>query len=200
MVDHVLATDRWPTVALVGFSLGGNQTLKYLGEKSDEIDPRVAGAVTFSVPCDLAASSVRLGEWQNRIYMARFMRTLREKVRRKEKLYPGELELTGLDAMRTFRQFDDRYTAPLHGFRDAADYWEQCGSIRYVDTIRVPALLVNAADDPFLAGRCFPREEAQRHDHFHLEVPRHGGHVGFIARGGEYYSERRAAEFLEACG
>lgn len=197
VVDHVLATDRWPQVALVGFSLGGNQTLKYLGEQGDAVDARLVGAVAFSVPCDLAASSVRLGEWQNRIYMARFMKTLREKVRRKERSFPGQLALEGLDEMRTFRQFDDRYTAPLHGFADAEDYWQQCGSVRFLADIRVPALMVNAADDPFLAGGCFPREQAEASEWFHLEVPRHGGHVGFVSRGGTYWSEARARAFLE---
>jgi len=198
VVERVLADGRWESVALVGFSLGGNQTLKYLGEQAEAVDARVVGAVVFSVPCDLAASSVRLAEWQNRIYMARFMKTLRAKVRRKAERFPDQLDLVGLATMRTFREFDDRYTAPLHGYADAADYWAQCGSIRFLDAICVPSLLVNAADDPFLAGLCFPREVASRHAHLHLEVPRHGGHVGFIEPGGEYYSERRAGEFLEA--
>lgn len=200
VIDHVLSSERWAEVALVGFSLGGNQTLKYLGEKSVEVDPRIVGAVGFSVPCDLAASSVRLGEWQNRIYMARFMKTLREKVRRKERLFPGQLPLDGLDRMRTFREFDDRYTAPLHGFADAADYWARCGSGRFLADIRVPSLLVNATDDPFLAGRCFPREEAAASAWLHLEMPRHGGHVGFIRRAATYWSETRAVEFLSSCG
>ena len=196
VVDHVLAAGRWSELGLVGFSLGGNQTLKYLGEQGGAIDARVGGAVAFSVPCDLAASSVRLGEWQNRLYMARFMKTLREKVRGKERLFPGQLPLAGLDEMRTFRQFDDRYTAPLHGFVDAQDYWDQCGSLRFLADIRVPALLVNAADDPFLAGRCFPRDEAEANDAFFLEVPPHGGHVGFVTRDQTYWSESRAVQFL----
>ena len=196
VVEHVLAQSRWRQVALVGFSLGGNQTLKYLGEQGETVDPRIAGAVVFSVPCDLAASSVRLGEWQNKIYMARFMKTLREKVRRKERMFPGQLDLTGLDSMKTFREFDDRYTAPLHGFADAQDYWERCGSVRFLHRIRVPSLLVNAADDPFLAGRCFPQQEAEANDAFFLEVPRQGGHVGFETRDETHWSESRAVEFL----
>jgi predicted alpha/beta-fold hydrolase len=200
VIEHMLNTRRWHHVALVGFSLGGNQILKYLGEKSTGVDSRIVGAVAFSVTCDLAASSVRLGEWRNRLYMARFMHTLRAKVREKAARFPGRLDLSGLDGVRTFREFDDRFTAPLHGFTDAADYWEQCGSIRFVDRICRPTLLVNAADDPFLAGRCFPREEAAAHAWFHLEVPSHGGHVGFVARGNEYWSEARAGEFLARIG
>ena len=204
VLQHVLGQDRWDAVALVGFSLGGNQTLKLLGELGGEVDQRVVGAVTFSVPCDLAASSVRLGEWQNRIYMGRFMKTLRQKVMAKERMFPGRLGLEGLAQMRTFRQFDDRYTAPLHGFRDAQDYWEQCGSVRFLSAIRVPTLLVNAEDDPFLAGRCFPVVEAEANSKFWLETPKHGGHVGFVTRGGgsggEYWSEARAGTFLDEVG
>jgi len=197
VVEHVLDQAQWSQVALVGFSLGGNQTLKYLGEQRDAVDPRLVGAVAFSVPCDLAASSVRLGEWQNRIYMARFMKTLRQKVIIKERMFPGQLELTELPQMKTFQQFDDRYTAPLHGFVDAMDYWQQCGSGRLLDQIRVPTLMVNAANDPFLAGECFPRATAAASDSFHLEIPAHGGHVGFVTRSAEYWSESRAVTFLE---
>ena len=199
VLDHVLASGKWREVALVGFSLGGNQTLKLLGELGDTVDERVVGAVAFSVTCDLAASSIRLGEWQNQIYMARFMKTLRQKVITKERLFPGQLDLTGLEDMRTFKQFDDRYTAPLHGFADAEDYWAKCGSVRFIDSIRVPTLLVNALDDPFLGGRCFPREEAASNPHLHLETPARGGHVGFVTFGqeGEYWSETRATAFLE---
>lgn len=198
VLNHVLAKDKWRQVALVGFSLGGNQTLKLLGELSDSIDERVVGAVAISVTCDLAASSVRLGEWQNRIYMAHFMKTLRRKVITKERMFPGQLDLTDLEDMRTFKQFDDRYTAPLHGFVDAEDYWAKCGSIGFIDAISVPTLLINALDDPFLGGRCFPREEASTNPRFYLETPNRGGHVGFVTFGnaGEYWSEARAADFL----
>lgn len=198
VLAEVLQQDRWKQAALVGFSLGGNQTLKLLGERGDAVDERVVGAATFSVPCDLVESSLCLGEWQNRLYMARFMKTLRQKVIAKERMFPGKLDVAALGGMRTFRQFDDRYTAPLHGFRDAMDYWQQSGSGRLLADIRVPALMVNAWDDPFLAGRCFPREEAEANPNFWLETPRHGGHVGFVTRGrgGEYWSETRAVEFL----
>lgn len=183
-------------VSLVGFSLGGNLTLKYLGEA--ERDPRIAAAATFSVPVDLAASSVALGRPQNALYMTYFLQSLRAKVLRKAEQFPDEVDVAGLRRIRTFHQFDDRYTAPLHGFLDAADYWARSSSRQFLPGIRIPTLLVNAADDPFLAPECFPRAEAAASTHFYLEVPRHGGHVGFVVHGGEYWSETRAASFLEA--
>ena len=190
------ALGRYATVALVGFSLGGNMTLKYLGERG--VDAPVARAVAFSVPVDLAASSVALARWENAVYMRYFLRSLRGKVRAKAQQFPNAVDTGGLRALRDFQGFDDRYTAPLHGFTDAADYWARASSRPFLSAIRVPTLLVNAADDPFLASACYPRDEAEASGHLWLEVPARGGHVGFVSRGAAYWSETRAAEFLEA--
>jgi len=200
VVRHVLAAPRHEQVALIGFSLGGNMTLKYLGERGDAIDPRIIGAVTFSVPCDLAASSARLAAWTHRIYMRRFLRPMADKLEAKARLFPGRLNLSGLRAMRTFAEFDERFTAPLHGFTGAADYWARASSRQFLPSIHVPTLLVNARDDPFLAGGCFPIPEAEQSQFVRLEMPASGGHVGFLTRGhrhGEYWSETRAATFLD---
>jgi len=184
-------------VALVGFSLGGNMTLKYLGERGDTAP--VDRAVALSVPVDLAASSVALARWENGLYMRYFLRSLRRKVHVKAQQFPGEVSTDGLAAIRDFQGFDDRYTAPIHGFEDADDYWRQSSSKQFLDAIRVPTLLINAADDPFLTPDCYPTEIAQRSDHFWLEMPRHGGHVGFVTFGhdGAYWSEERTADFLD---
>ena len=98
-----------------------------------------------------------------------------------------------------FREFDDRYTAPIHGFRDAEDYWARCSARFFLEAIRCPALLLSAADDPFLAPECYPLKVAEAHEWLHLEMPAHGGHVGFVGSGlepEEYYSERCAVRFL----
>ncbi|MEO0446182.1 MAG: alpha/beta fold hydrolase [Verrucomicrobiota bacterium] len=200
IVDHVLEASPFHTLGLVGFSLGGNMTLKYLGEEGGAVDPRIRGGVAFSVPCDLASSSIRLAAWENRIYMKHFLRSLRAKVREKAVRFPGTLDLTGIEQMRSFEEFDDRFTAPLHGFRDARDYWEKASSRPFLSQISIPALLVNARDDPFLTEACFPEKEARESDTFFLELPRSGGHVGFLSWGREYWSERRAVEFLGEFG
>ncbi len=197
VIAHALATVGYEQVALIGFSLGGNMTLKYLGEEGESIDPRIVGAVTFSVPCDLKSSALRLADRSNRIYMRRFLRTLADKVRRKMAVMPGMLSDEGLKGIATFQEFDDRYTAPLHGFRDAEEYWARSSSRAFLERIRVPALLVNALDDPFLAPPCYPAAEAERSRYFHLETPRSGGHVGFVAAGPDRrWMEWRALEFL----
>lgn len=196
VVSHALAAHPASRIDLVGFSLGGNMTLKYLGER--EVPARVHRAVAFSVPCDLASSSVRLASRSNRIYMDRFLRSLRDKLVEKQPRFPAQIDLNGISRIRNFKQFDDRFTAPLHGFRDAEDYWERASSRPFLGRITVPALLVNAANDPFLGSGCFPREEARASETFHLEVPEDGGHVGFLSAERDYWSERRALEFLGA--
>lgn len=201
VVEHVFRDGRYGRAALVGFSLGGNLTLKYLGDLGAAVDPRLVGAVAFSVPCDLAASSRALESRANRIYMARFLRDLRRKIRAKMAVFPGQVSDAGLDAMRTFREFDGAYTAPLHGFRDAADYWKRASCRPVLGRIAVRTLLVNARNDPFLPAECFPECEARDSAWFHLDAPREGGHLGFLpARPGPYWSERRAVEFLSAHG
>lgn len=195
VIRHAARVHPAENIDLIGFSLGGNLVLKYVGERGAGIAPNIHRAVAFSVPCELACSSAKLSEWHNRIYMERFLRTLRAKVREKHPRFPAELDISGLERMRTFAEFDGRFTAPLHGFADADDYWKRSSCRQFLPGIRVPALLVTAANDPILGPACYPREEAEESAAFHLEIPAEGGHVGF-GTGREYWSETRAAEFL----
>lgn len=200
VIDHALATGRYHRLALIGFSLGGNLTLKYLGDLGPDADRRITHAVAFSVPCDLASSSLQLEKFGNRIYMSQFLLRLRQKIREKTSRFPEQLSDTGLDAMRTFREFDGAYTAPLHGFTSAEDYWHRASCAPVLSRIAIPTLLVNAQNDPFLARPCFPIEAARRNPALHLEMPRTGGHIGFISfnRQNEYWSETRAVGFLHS--
>jgi len=198
LIRHAVKTHPAKKIDLVGFSLGGNLTLKYVGERGGEIDPMIHRAVAFSAPCELACSSRKLSKWRNRIYMERFLKTLRAKVVAKHQRFPAAIDITGVGKMRTFAQFDDRFTAPLHGFKDAQDYWTRSSSKQFLKNIRIPTLLVSAANDPILGPDCYPFAEAEENDSFFLEVPQQGGHVGF-GSGGEYWSEKRAAEFLSGC-
>ncbi len=200
VLRHVENQNQYDRIDLVGFSMGGNITLKYLGEMGERISPVIQRAVAFSVPCDLASASIELARMSNKVYMRRFLRSLHEKIKMKMAAQPGCLDDSGYSKLKNFKQFDDRYTAPLHGFRDAQDYWQQCSSKFYLSGIRRPALLVSAKDDPFLSVDCFPYEEARRSRFLFLEVPDNGGHVGFIdfPGDGSYWLERRAIEFLGA--
>jgi hypothetical protein len=197
VVSHALK-GRYRNLFLSGFSMGGNLTLLYLGQQGEQLDSRVSGAVTYSVPADLAGSADMLALPSRKIYMQRFLRDLHGKMQEKARRYPELIDVTGYEDIRNFHQFDNRYTAPLHGFKDAQDYWDSCSALYRLKDIRVPALMVNAADDPFLSRACFPESRKLLGAYVKLEAPRWGGHVGFVehAKDGYYWSERRAMDFV----
>jgi Predicted hydrolase of the alpha/beta-hydrolase fold len=197
VIDRVLA-EGYTSVSLVGFSLGGNLTLRYLGERGRDVDARIRGAAALSAPVDLSASADRIDRWTNWHYVQYFLRSLRRKMRVKARQHPDRVSTRHLQEIRTLRGFDDAYTAPLHGFEDATDYYRRASSKPLLPDISVPALLLNAANDPFLPPSCYPRELARAHGPLTLEVPESGGHVGFVAfnNRGEYWSERRTTSFL----
>jgi predicted alpha/beta-fold hydrolase len=195
LIEH--ASAGYQNIVLVGFSIGGNLTLKYLGDQGAAIHPSIKGAVAFSVPCDLASSARILESRINSIYMNHFLRDLRRKIREKAATFPERISTEGLDRIRTFREFDGTYTAPLNGFLSAEDYWAKASSKPSLPGIAVPTLLINALNDPFLGPECFPREEAVANPHLSLELPASGGHLGFITFAKEYWSETRAVEFCE---
>lgn len=198
-VTHVSQTYHYSRIALIGFSLGGNVILKYLGERGDSAFPLIHRAVAFSVPCDLASSSYKISERSNCLYLKRFLRMLRKKIRMKMLVMPDLINDNEYHTVKDFKQFDDRYTAPLNGFKNAEDYWERSSCKPFLHAISVPTLLISAADDPFLPDPCYPREEANANPNLFLEIPEKGGHVGFVARTeqGQYWSETRALEFLQ---
>ncbi len=197
VVRHALAGGA-ERVGLIGFSLGGNVTLKWLGEQGDDVDERVVGAVAVSVPIDLASSAAVMEAWSRRVYMRRFLRSLEEKVAQKAGAYPDVPDAAPIRRMTSFREFDGHFTAPVHGFDSAEDYWRRASSRPLLPAIRVPTLLVQALDDPFLSDLCYPREAADANPALTLLTPSHGGHVGFVRRGGEFWSETVAARFLDA--
>ena len=186
-------------IALVGFSMGGNQILKYLGENPDRSPPQLVAAVAFSVPCHLPGSAAVLDQPGNAVYMRYFLQSLRKKVRQKHAVYPKLYPLGGLEAIHTFAEFDGQYTAPIHGFASARDYWEKAACLPHLPHIARPSLLVNARNDPFLSAGCYPVDTARQSRFLFLEMPDNGGHVGFTSRLGEaaYWSETRAVEFFK---
>jgi predicted alpha/beta-fold hydrolase len=198
VVQHALKSGAYDKAAMIGFSLGGNLTLMYLGSKGSSLDPRIQAAVVFSVPCDLKAGSLELAKKKNYIYMKQFLVSLHEKIKLKMEQMPGVINDNGYESIKDFKGFDDRYTAPINGFKDAEDYWFKCSSSRFLSEITIPTLIVNAKDDPFLVDGCYPIRQAEESNYVHLEMPRSGGHVGFVQfnEDGSYWSENRAIEFL----
>lgn len=194
-----VASEGYLEAGLVGFSMGGNQLLKYLGERREDLPDVISGAAAVSVPCDLAACSVLLSQPRNYMYMAYFLRTLRRKMREKYEMFPDLFDISNIDSIRTFKEFDDAFTAPLNGFADAEDYWEKASCLRFLPEIAVPTLLINAQNDPFLSENCYPRREAEENPHLYLLMPEQGGHVGFPTIVGKTvgWLENVIVDFLE---
>lgn len=193
------AAKNYDTLALVGFSLGGNITLKYLGEASPH--PKIKAGIAISTPVNLAWSARALDQRKdNRLYLKRFLKTLLQKMEGKAKQFPGLFDPSLLQDVHGFQEFDDRFTAPMHGFINADDYWTRCSSRQFVRHIQLPTLLMNARNDPFLTEESFPEPEAAASPFFHLETPQSGGHVGFLdfRKGLRTWAERRTVEFLQS--
>ena len=195
VVRHAI-TMGYREIFLIGFSLGGNLTLKYLGEQGNLLHPAIRKAVAFSVPLNLKTSCDKISTPGNWIYSQRFLTSLKKKVLEKSRLLP-ELDTTPLSKINSLLAFDDLYTAPLHGFKNALHYYEQCSSIRFIETSQRPVLVVNAKNDPFLSPDCFP--SWVQNPNVTFEYPERGGHVGFtlFTENGLYWSELRALDFLQ---
>jgi uncharacterized protein len=194
IVQYAENLQQYTSIYLIGFSLGGNVTLKYAGEGMPPIVKKVVG---LSVPLDLKSSSEKISLPSNRIYANRFLKSLKNKILMKANVVKG-LDTSSIEKIKTLKEFDDRYTAPLHGFRDAEEYYYKCSSIRFINAIQVPALIINAKNDPFLSPECFPYNELKDHPFVLFESPERGGHVGFsqFISSGLYWSEQRALSFL----
>lgn len=198
MVQHVLRHCQYERIVLIGFSMGGNLTLVYLGSRGRRTPRQLSGAVVFSVPCDLASSAEVLARKQSTLYMRNFLSSLHRKIQAKMKMMPGRISDHDFHRIKNFKDYDERYTAPLHGFNSAEDYWEKCSSLAFIPKIRIPTLVVNAEDDPFLSDECYPVEAVSENAYVLLETPPSGGHVGFIQfnKDRSYWSENRAMEFI----
>ena len=182
----------------IGFSLGGNLVLKYLGENGPALDAQTAlGRRGFGAlrPCDQRppARPAR----QPDLYQAFSAHPQGQSPLESPAATRASSTLPKLAAAHTLRAFDDLFTAPVHGFRDAEDYWRRCSALNFLDRIRVPTLVINARNDPFLDGACFPYAAARRNPQLFLETPRSGGHVGFLPRvwNGLFWHEARIVRF-----
>ncbi len=204
-VRHLRAQRPMAPLYAVGYSLGGNVLLKYLGESG--ADSQLQGAVAVSVPFRLDQCADRIGLGFSRIYQAHFMREMIAYVKDKQRLFSHQgqadrlsiLEKLGpLDGMRTFWEFDGRITAPLHGYADAQDYYKRASSRYFLGRIETPTLIIQAADDPFVFSHSVP-DASELSTSTELELHAHGGHVGFVAgspRRPIYYLERRIPQWL----
>ncbi|MFC5412843.1 YheT family hydrolase [Larkinella bovis] len=198
VIQHVLRTKPYRELVLVGYSMGGNIALKYAGVHGKNGPDALRKVVAVSSPTDLEASVRQLDLPRNRFYRNRFMKKLILKLQQKADRFPGKLDMTNLQQVRHWRDFDQFFSAPVNGYRDADDFYTQASAVNYMPDIAVPTLLVNAQNDPLLSSECSPAWLADKHPNIYLETPKTGGHVGFAVRNDEFtWIERRALEFVQ---
>ena len=206
--DTALAIDRISRehpaspLAIAGVSLGGNVLLKFLGERGKDLPPQLLAAAAISVPFDLARSSTRINRGFSRFYQKFFLSSLRRKAQEKAGRFPDLAPAEKISGIRTLADFDNLITGPLHGFRDAQDYYQQSSSLPRLKDIRLQTLLLSAVDDPMLPPEVLDevRDIARQNPNLRLEFAEKGGHAGFIAGSWPwrpfYYAEYRVGEFF----
>lgn len=200
VAESLIREDGLESISLAGFSMGGNLVLKLLGELGKQAPRQIRAGIGVSPAMDLAASADALHDRPNRIYEWKFLRGLRQRIRRKAALYPDRYDTRYLQGIRSLRDFDDQVTARYCGFRDAQDYYARAASSQFLDRIAVPTLILHANDDPFI--RVLPETRRKVLDNpciTYLETE-HGGHCAFLADPNGYdgrWAERQAIAFVQ---
>lgn len=181
VIDRLIKEDPAAVIFCAGTSLGGNVLLKYLGERGDAVPAQVRAAAAISAPFDLAVSARGLEHGFGGRYNRRLVASLRKKTLQKLRRYPGLADRSAVLKARTLEQFDNAVTAPVHGFKNADEYWAASSSLQFLPKIRRPTLLINALDDPFFSGDLLPVKETAENPNLHPLFTRKGGHVGFLS-------------------
>ena len=200
VMRELIDVDRLTAFAVAGYSLGGNLALKLAGDYGADPPTALRAVCAVSPTMDLAVCVDALEEKQNAIYQWHFVRNLKRRMRRKARAWPGKWSLQALPRIKSIREFDDAYTAPFHGFQDAADYYHRASAMRVIDKISIPTLIITAADDPFVPPGPFKERAVVRNRHITVRMTDHGGHCGFVEQSRDgydgYWAEREIVEFL----
>ena len=195
VINYVLSKKQYTEIILVGYSKGGNISMKYAGQKAENIPPEIKKIIAISSPTDLQGSVDVMGK--NGFYTERFKTKLIKFLLNRSELIDNQT-LKYFSKFKYLDDFTDNYIAPLHGFKDGRDYYEQCAAMQFVDKIRVPTLILNAKNDPVLSESCAMLDVAKHSDYIFSEVPNHGGHCGFFQPNsdGIYWGDKRIVEFV----
>jgi hypothetical protein len=169
-------------IFLVGFSVGGNLCIKYLGEAPHLVPHNIKAAITISSPLDLEHTANQLTKGTNKIYLNYFLRSFKARLKIKQKIYPNILGKNFFKGIRNFEDYDNRFTAPWFNYRNAQEYWNEASSLRFLPQVTKPLLFISAIDDPFFAGANLPTGQALENKYLQVETVEQGGHVGFLER------------------
>ncbi|MDP1569911.1 MAG: alpha/beta fold hydrolase [Vicinamibacterales bacterium] len=202
VMEELATRDGLARVAIAGYSLGGNLALKIAGELGGAHGGRLLAVAAVSPVMELGVCVEALERRENALYQWHFVHHLKGRLRRKARAFPGDWDLGPLATLRTVREFDERYTAPHHGFTSAADYYHRASARRVLEHIQVPALILTAADDPFVPPAPFRDPVVAAHPHVTTVITEHGGHCGFVgAPEGDdgYWAERTVVEWIAEC-
>jgi predicted alpha/beta-fold hydrolase len=201
VMRELVERDNISAVAFAGYSLGGNLSLKLAGELGPDAPPQLKAICAVSPTMDLARCVDALERRANFPYQWNFVRNLKARMRRKAAAFPGDYSLDPLRRVWTVRAFDECYTAPHHGFRDAEDYYYRASALRVVDRIRVPTLVLTAEDDPFVPVEPFRDPAVTGNPHLLVRITTHGGHCAFLERADTgydgYWAEREIVNFVD---
>ncbi|MFT4699153.1 MAG: putative alpha/beta-fold hydrolase [Flavobacteriaceae bacterium] len=195
VINFILEKNTYDEIVLLGFSLGGNLLLKYLGER-DILPKQVKKGISISSPLSLKGSLIALQKPENWVYRTSFLLDMRKKYKTKMAKFPDKMNKETLKKIKSLLDFDNLYTAPAHGFKDADDYYANNSCLQFLPNIKVPVYLLNAKNDSFLSSDCYPTGLAKNSKTLFLETPKYGGHVGYHLNNSIYYSEKRTLEFL----
>jgi uncharacterized protein len=200
VVKEFIEQDGLTRLFLVGFSLGGNKVLKLAGEYGDEPPAEVLGVCAVSPSIDLSASTDLIMKRSNWLYHRDFIYRLKQRARTKHKLFPELYDVRGLNQVHTIREFDDRFTARAHGFKGVDDYYYRASSIRVIDRIRIPTLIIHAVDDPFIPFAPLRDPGVANNPYLLLIATERGGHVAFVSAdqkgdADRFWAENRVVEF-----
>ena len=205
VVSELIQHDGLSRLFLVGFSLGGNLVLKLAGEYGDKAPKEVLAVCAVSPSIDLQASAELILKRSNWLYQQDFVRRLKHRLRVKHKLFPDNYDISGLSSVKTLREFDDRYTSRAHGFNGADDYYYRASSIRVINHIRIPTLIIHAEDDPFIPFAPMLDPAVTTNPYILLLATRQGGHVAFLSTNhrislsnpDRFWAENRVLDFCE---
>lgn len=199
VIQHVLKTHAYDEIFLSGISMGGAQTLKYLGEKGADLPSQITKAAVYSTPCNLPSSAETLKWKSNTFYKNRFLGKLKMKIALKAQQFPDLIDLEFLHKVDNFDDFDTHFTARLHGFKDARDFYQSVSADNWMHRTAIPTLIINALNDPLLGKACYPVKLAESKSEILLEMPNRGGHTGFTLQNQEFtWAELRFLDFLNS--
>ncbi len=197
VIEHIISTKSYDKIVLIGFSMGGNIIMKYLGVHGKNLPQQLYKAIAFSSPTDLKGSANLLNFPQASFYRKRFLKMLKAKMEIKARQYPNLIDIDNFNNIEQWSDFDNFFTAPLNGYKDAEEFYFEGSPNNFMGGISIPTLLVNAKNDPILSPGCFPTKRCENHKFVYLEAPQRGGHVGFSAWRKQFaWSEYRALEFV----